>query len=81
MLITFIALIDLVDGILGGIHIGFADIGTGFPRASNKFSAGLFSPVAWVIGIPWHDCTAIGNLLGTAHGDSTNSLPSQCSAR
>jgi len=25
----------------------------------------LFSPVAWVIGIPWRDCPAIGNLLGT----------------
>ena len=25
----------------------------------------LFAPVAWVIGIPWHDCAAIGNLLGT----------------
>jgi CNT family concentrative nucleoside transporter len=20
--------------------------------------------VAWLIGVPWHDCTAIGNLLG-----------------
>ena len=25
----------------------------------------LFAPVAWVIGIPWRDCAAIGNLLGT----------------
>jgi concentrative nucleoside transporter, CNT family len=25
----------------------------------------LFSPVAWAIGVPWHDCPAIGNLLGT----------------
>ena len=24
----------------------------------------LFAPIAWVIGIPWHDCAAIGNLLG-----------------
>jgi CNT family concentrative nucleoside transporter len=21
--------------------------------------------VAWLIGVPWHDCPAIGNLLGT----------------
>jgi CNT family concentrative nucleoside transporter len=21
--------------------------------------------VAWLIGVPWHDCLAIGNLLGT----------------
>jgi len=25
----------------------------------------LFAPVAWLIGVPWHDCMAIGNLLGT----------------
>jgi nucleoside permease NupC len=24
----------------------------------------LFAPVAFVIGVPWHDCAAIGNLLG-----------------
>jgi CNT family concentrative nucleoside transporter len=24
-----------------------------------------FAPFAWLIGIPWHDCLAIGNLLGT----------------
>src|SRR5262249_61809736 len=23
------------------------------------------SPVAWLIGIPWHDASSIGNLLGT----------------
>jgi len=25
----------------------------------------VFAPVAWLIGVPWHDCMAIGNLLGT----------------
>ena len=25
----------------------------------------IFAPVAWLIGVPWHDCLAIGNLLGT----------------
>ncbi len=24
----------------------------------------LFAPIAWVIGVPWHDARAIGNLLG-----------------
>ena len=24
----------------------------------------LFAPIAWVIGVPWHDCRLIGNLLG-----------------
>jgi len=25
----------------------------------------VFAPVAWLIGIHWHDAAAIGNLLGT----------------
>jgi CNT family concentrative nucleoside transporter len=28
-------------------------------------SGKLFAPVAWVIGIPWKDCTLVGHLLGT----------------
>jgi CNT family concentrative nucleoside transporter len=24
----------------------------------------IFSPIAWLIGIPWKDCPTIGNLLG-----------------
>jgi CNT family concentrative nucleoside transporter len=25
----------------------------------------VFAPVAWIMGVPWHDASAIGNLLGT----------------
>jgi concentrative nucleoside transporter, CNT family len=61
MLIAFLALIALLDGILGGIHrhIGW------FPSSLEGILGVILSPVAWVIGIPWHDCPAIGNLLGT----------------
>jgi concentrative nucleoside transporter, CNT family len=61
MLIAFLALIALVDGILGGVHqyIGW------FPSSLEGILGVIFSPVAWVIGIPWHDCRSIGNLLGT----------------
>lgn len=60
MLISFLALIALLDGILGGIHgrVGW------FPSSLESILGALFAPIAWVIGIPWHDCTAIGNLLG-----------------
>ena len=63
MLISFLALIALANGILGGIHnhIGIA----WFPSSLQQIFGTLFAPVAWVIGIPWRDCTAIGNLLGT----------------
>ena len=65
MLITFIALIYLVDGIFGGVHNGLAHFGwTRFPTSIEQVLGWLFAPIAWVIGIPWHDCPAVGNLLG-----------------
>jgi concentrative nucleoside transporter, CNT family len=66
MLISFLALIALLNGILGGIHNGLAHHGfSWFPSSLEKIFGVLFAPVAWVIGIPWHDCPIIGNLLGT----------------
>ncbi len=63
MLISFLALIALANGILGGIHnlLGVA----WFPSSLQQIFGVLFAPIAWVIGIPWRDCPAIGNLLGT----------------
>jgi concentrative nucleoside transporter, CNT family len=61
MLIAFLALIALCDGIFGGIHRHIA----WFPTSLESIFGVLFSPVAWIIGVPWHDCQAIGNLLGT----------------
>ncbi len=65
MLISFIALIYLVDGIFGGVsrHLALHGIGW-FPSSVEQIFGWLFWPVAWVIGIPSHDCSAIGNLLG-----------------
>src|SRR5208282_3323869 len=65
MLISFIALIYLVDGCFGAIHNWLAPHGMGwFPSSIEQIFGWLFSPVAWIIGVPWHDCHAIGNLLG-----------------
>lgn len=61
MLIAFLALIALADGILGGIHHWLA----WFPESLEKIFGVLFAPVAWVIGVPWRDCGLIGTLLGT----------------
>jgi concentrative nucleoside transporter, CNT family len=61
MLISFLALIALTDGILGGIHHWVS----WFPESLEKIFGALFAPVAWVIGVPWHDCKFIGTLLGT----------------
>jgi CNT family concentrative nucleoside transporter len=65
MLIAFLALIALADGILGGIHNSLTHIGVAwFPSSLESIFGVLFAPVAWVIGIPKHDCVAVGNLLG-----------------
>ncbi len=66
MLISFLALIALMNGMLGGIHNGLTHIGIGwFPSSMERIFGTLFAPIAWLIGIPWHDCPIIGNLLGT----------------
>jgi len=66
MLISFLALIALSNGILGGIHNGLARVGfSWFPSSLERILGILFAPIAWVIGIPWRDCPVIGNLLGT----------------
>jgi concentrative nucleoside transporter, CNT family len=66
MLISFLALIALTNGILGGIHNGLTHVGINwFPSSMERIFGTLFAPIAWLIGIPWHDCPIIGNLLGT----------------
>ena len=61
MLIAFIALIALLNGIMGGVHNHFA----WFPGNISDVLGFFFRPVAWMIGVPWKDCGAVGNLLGT----------------
>jgi len=63
MLISFLALIALANAILGGIHNALG--AWWFPSNLQQIFGNLFAPVAWVIGIPWRDCPAIGSLLGT----------------
>jgi CNT family concentrative nucleoside transporter len=61
MLISFLALIALIDGIFGGIHNHIA----WFPQSLETVLGVVFYPIAWLIGIPRYDCAAIGSLLGT----------------
>jgi CNT family concentrative nucleoside transporter len=63
MLITFIALLALLNAMMGGIH-NWAHMAW-FPDSMQTLFGWIFSPVAWLIGIPWHDAAKIGNLLGT----------------
>jgi len=63
MLISFLALVALLDSLLGWVHVhnGLHWI----PGSLGEILGFVFAPVAWLIGVPWHDCGAIGNLLGT----------------
>jgi CNT family concentrative nucleoside transporter len=66
MLIVFLALIALVNGMLGwvGGQFGFVSA-DGQPLWSMEAVLGfVFAPVAWVIGIEWKDCPRAGELMG-----------------
>src|SRR6195256_6421325 len=66
MLISFLALIALLNGILGGIHGWLAAHGLPyFPSSLERIFGTVFAPIAWVIGVPWKDCGIVGTLLGT----------------
>lgn len=66
MLISFLALVALANGILGGMHNWLAGHGIAwFPESLEKIFGAVFAPIAWLIGVSWHDCRVIGNLLGT----------------
>jgi CNT family concentrative nucleoside transporter len=60
MLISFLALIALVNAILGHVPVP----GGGYLSLERIFGW-VFAPVAWAMGVPWRDAPTIGNLLGT----------------
>jgi len=63
MLISFLALVALLDNLLLWTH-GLSYMHW-VPGSLGQILGFLFAPVAWLIGVPWHDCGVIGNLLGT----------------
>ena len=53
MLIAFVAMIALVNAILGVMDLSLQQI-----------LGWIFSPLAWVMGIPWHEAGIMGTLMG-----------------
>jgi CNT family concentrative nucleoside transporter len=66
MLISFVALVGLFNAIMLGIsNFAWAHGHIPFPHSLNAILGVVGAPVAWLIGIPWHEAKTIGNLLGT----------------
>ena len=66
MLISFLALVGLANAVMLSIsNLLWAHGHIPFPHSLNAILGVVGAPVAWLIGIPWHDCHVIGNLLGT----------------
>ena len=60
MLISFLALVALLNAGLGLIGQAF-----GFELSLQLILGWVFAPIAWALGVPWHDAATVGNLLGT----------------
>jgi len=54
MLISFVSIIYLINGILGKMGLSL-----------QMIFGWVFAPVAWSLGVPWKDADDVGNLLGT----------------
>ncbi len=79
MLIAFIALVYLGNGILGSLHQGLGSLAARlpdslsflgsavhyFPENLQQILGVVFRPVAWAMGVSWKDSFQVGNLLGT----------------
>jgi CNT family concentrative nucleoside transporter len=66
MLISFLALVGLLNATMTGVsNFAWAHGHIPFPHTLNAILGFFGAPVAWLIGIPWHEAKAIGNLLGT----------------
>lgn len=63
MLVAFIALIALVNGVFGWVHTLPAM--AWFPESLQKLFGLVFAPVAWLLGVSWKDAATVGDLLGT----------------
>ena len=60
MLISFLAIVALLNAILGVVGNS-----VGVDLSMQRVLGLVFAPIAWSLGVPWVDAPAIGNLLGT----------------
>jgi len=61
MLISFIALVALLNGAMGWVH---EHVAGWFPASMQIVLGWIGKPIAWAIGVPWQDTARIGGLIG-----------------
>jgi len=61
MVLAFVALVALANGLLGGIGAWFGIEGLSFQRIVGY----VFQPIMFLIGIPWNEAGTAGGLFGT----------------
>src|SRR6476469_409335 len=61
MLVSFVALVALLNGGFGAVH-RYVEW---FPSNLQTVLGWLFRPIAWAMGVSWHDSGVVGSLLGT----------------
>ena len=59
MLLVIISLVALINGLLGTFSY------MGVPLSMQMILGWVFSPLAWLIGIPWNESHVAGNLMGS----------------
>lgn len=60
LLIAFIAMIAMLSAIIGGVGSMFGQEGWSLEGLFGM----LFAPLAWAIGVPWHEAGLVGSFIG-----------------
>jgi CNT family concentrative nucleoside transporter len=63
VLVVFFGLMTLLNGLLSAVRDA-----TGMswlPKGLEDVLEVVFAPISWLLGVPWKDAPAVGNLLGT----------------
>lgn len=58
-LLAFVSVIALLNGLLGWVGDGI-----GITLSFELILGYLFAPIAWLLGIPWHEAITAGSLIG-----------------
>jgi CNT family concentrative nucleoside transporter len=61
MLVAFVAIVALANGLVAWPQHAF---GLQSPLTIQQMLGWMNAPFAWLMGVPWHDCPFIGQILG-----------------